>query len=173
MVMSGKPSEVPNILLQPVKPQQVSPAKPSGPSFNSAFASFLQNQSRTGDVPPELKSPVKKRPNTTPVKAQEILHQQSTPVNSTSPTKTLSYAQILQQKQEAWTNKVLLQAQQTKSPQTQDRATCERIQPYVSGQFQANHTDNGQQSYYTIKTASPVSKSQIQQMKIQSQKQSF
>lgn len=190
MVLSGKPSVVPNLLNPPVKPP---PPPVPKPSFNSAFASFLQNQSRTADMFPDPMNnrikPVKLEvPSNSPPKViAQPIRQQHSPIKMTSaiavsaqvnksPAAIMPQKQvnIVQQKQEAWTSKVLKQSQQA-MPLPQQRVTTEKIYPYVAGQSQlyANQVrnENGQQRYYTISTSSSPNTSP--QPRLNTQQQSY
>lgn len=169
MVLSAKPSEVPSILPRPVTIQQVVTPKPSGSSFNSAFEGFLQKNHKRVCEPLSGAKLLSSDKSSTSAVQDNIIVEPIRKQPTTSFNKPSDVSKV-QQKQEAWTNKVLMQSQ-TSKPEVTQRATCERIQPYVAGQLQANRNDNGQQSYYTInKTSSPTSKTQN---KIIAQKQLF
>lgn len=81
----------------------------------------------------------------------------------------------VQQQQEAWTNKVLEQSQQTKLTTSQQRVKTERIEPYVSGQgsIYTNQlqAENGKQLFCTIVSSTNSSKaiSPQRQMKVNRQ----
>lgn len=163
--MSAKPSEVPSILPQANPPKPMTAMKPVGPTYNSAFASFLQNSSRATEPDSYPKSPVKNNQKSKKSESKVVVQATKpltiTKVIASVPSRTSTQ---VQQKQEAWTSSVLKQSQHTKPSSTEQRATCERIQQYVPGQFQVNR--NGQQ--HLFKT---TSQGQSQHSKMSGQKQ--
>lgn len=174
-VMSAKPSDLPSIRTQPLKPQPPPTNATIGPSYNDAFAQFLQGHTRVpvSTTTASLPTPVAAAtPQINPTKVSAKVFVQAAPTKlppqlqkSAEPKVT-----VVQQKQEEWTNQVLKQSQQKP---LQQRVTTERIQPYVSGQtpvyaVQQNiSNDNAPQVYYTIRNA--PNQSPQQRMKLYGQ----
>lgn len=173
--MSAKPSDLPSIRTQPLKPQPPPTNATTGPSYNDAFAQFLQGHTRVpvSTTTASLPTPVAAAtPQINPTKVSAKVFVQAAPTKlppqlqkSAEPKVT-----VVQQKQEEWTNQVLKQSQQKP---LQQRVTTERIQPYVSGQtpvyaVQQNiSNDNAPQVYYTIRNA--PNQSPQQRMKLYGQ----
>lgn len=173
-VMSAKPSSLPPLLELPKVEPKVK--KPTGPSYNDAFAQFLAGNSKPRDEEETL-SPMKQSQVTHEAKETPKItihpNQQSSPPckiqepfvqQDKSPPAVVT---IVQKKQEAWTSKVLEQTQsQLKKKQlaTTEKVKTERIQPYVSGQNQLYtnqmRSENGQQIFYTIATSTTTSSPQ-------------
>lgn len=166
-VMSAKPNDLPATYPTP-KPQPQITNATSGPSYNDAFAMFLKVQTRTPTpvpllphqalvpppqalaLPPQAATPTI---NPTQVSAKVIVQPAPIKIPSIAQKPAEPKVSVVQQKQEDWTNQVLMQSQQMLPHQ---RVMTERIQPYVSGQapvyaIQPNmRNDSASQIYYTI-----------------------
>ena len=173
-MMTAKPSVLPYI--PSPKPVDTTPKTnvTRGPSYNDAFAQFINKKAQ-----PVENEPVKVRPvgpvagsppasqvkYSTPVAvlvkqvqaapqvliAAPAIQTQITPQDSSQ----VDFS-VVQQRQEDWTSTVLQQMQQKKLPTSTNiqRVKTERIQPYVSNQDNGmsvqQNTQGGQSVYYTI-----------------------
>lgn len=150
-VMSAKPSQVPNIIRLPPRPQKQPVNATQGSSYNDAFAMFLVGHSKSA----EPKQSENQSPAEVSLKVVVQSNNERVDLMSQTPPAT-----VLQQNQESWTDKVLKQAQsqQKKALTSTQRVTTERIQPYVSGQNPVYavcsnvRPENAQQVFYTIAT---------------------
>jgi hypothetical protein len=141
MVMSAKPSDVPNIVPQPVTAQPPKSLANQKPSFNDAFSQFLNVQKKVPPVPISNASGPQ----------QKIVVQSKQPVNVTARITVQSTNQDrLKKAPEAVVSVVQQQKQQ--------RVTTEKIQPYGGLQggnsmyaIQQNLSGgNNQQVFYTL-----------------------